>query len=375
MNLLTQFSKTATAPFVLLLSVLSFELLTAMELVEPVPDTSCLWPGVVMVVVDVWFHCLDGINQTSRDRATCALAQEGIICRSGGTGSAPPFGLIVFDKETPDLLEFVHRSSRDGFDRIMAVALNKTALTGATPWKLLQAGASDVLAWSTTKDPAAAIAARFERWQAVEEVVNSELVQSSLVGRSRAWVSVLRQVVEVARYTDASVLITGESGTGKELIARLIHTLDLRPDKHALVVLDCTTVVPELSGSEFFGHERGAYTHAVASRDGAFGLADRGSLFLDEVGDLPLNLQAELLRIVQERTYKRVGSNTWRKVDFRLICATNRNLEEERARGAFRLDLYHRLASWICKLPSLNERREDIIPLTQHFLREIQERR
>ena len=147
MNLLTQFSKTATAPFVLLLSVLSFELLTAMELVEPVPDTSCLWPGVVMVVVDVWFHCLDGINQTSRDRATCALAQEGIICRSGGTGSAPPFGLIVFDKETPDLLEFVHRSSRDGFDRIMAVALNKTALTGATPWKLLQAGASDVLAW------------------------------------------------------------------------------------------------------------------------------------------------------------------------------------------------------------------------------------
>src|SRR5262249_114270 len=153
------------------------------------------------------------------------------------------------------------------------------------------------------KNPAAAIAARFQRWQGVEDIVNSELVKGSLVGRSRAWVSMLRQVVEVARYTDASVLISGESGTGKELIARLIHTLDSRPDNRDLIVLDCTTVVPELSGSEFFGHERGAFTHAVASRDGAFGLADRGSLFLDEVGDLPLNLQAELLRIVQERTY------------------------------------------------------------------------
>ncbi len=371
MNPLSQFRKTTIPPFVLLLGLLCFEFLTAMELVEPVLNASCLWP-ILMAAMDVWFHCQDGANQISRDRATSALAQEGIICRRRGTTSDPLFGLIAFVKESPDLLEFVQRSSRGGFDRIMAVAVNNTALKGATPWKLLQAGASDVLAWNTTKNPAAAIAARFQRWQAVEEIVNSELVQSSLVGRSRAWVSVLRQVVEVASYTDASVLITGETGTGKELIARLIHTLDSRPDKQDLIVLDCTTVVPELSGSEFFGHERGAFTHAVASRDGAFGLADRGSLFLDEVGDLPLNLQAELLRIVQERTYKRVGSNTWRKVNFRLICATNRNLDEERARGAFRLDLYHRIASWTCKLPSLNERREDIIPLTQHFLREIQ---
>jgi transcriptional regulator with GAF, ATPase, and Fis domain len=325
-----------------------------------------------MAAIEVWFHCQHGINQLARESAMSALAQEGVICRCRSSSSGPSFGLIAFDKEKPDLLEFVQRSAGDISDRILAVALNKGALTGATPWKLLQAGASDVIDWNSTKNPAAAIAARFQRWQAVEDVVNSELVKSSLVGRSRAWISVLRQVVEVACYTDASVLITGESGTGKELIARLIHTLDSRPDKHALVVLDCTTVVPELSGSEFFGHERGAFTHAVTSRDGAFGLADRGSLFLDEVGDLPLNLQAELLRVVQERTYKRVGSNTWRKIDFRLICATNRNLEEEKKRGAFRLDLYHRIASWTCKLPSLNDRREDIIPLTQHFLREIQ---
>ncbi|HYT59798.1 MAG TPA: sigma-54 factor interaction domain-containing protein [Haliangiales bacterium] len=295
--------------------------------------------------MQVWFHFQDDANQLSRDHITNALAQEGIACRGCGTGSDPPFGLTIFEKESPDLLEFVQQSTRNGSDRIMVVAVDKAALAGAIPWKLMQAGASDVLAWNSSNNPAATIAARLHRWQAVEDVVNSALVKDNLVGRSRAWVSVLRQVVEVARYTDTSVLITGESGTGKELIARLIHTLDTRPKKHDLVVLDCTTVVPELSGSEFFGHERGAFTHAVASRDGAFGLADGGSLFLDEVGELPLSLQAELLRIVQERTYKRIGSNVWKSVNFRLICATNRNLEEEKARGTFRLDFYHRIAS------------------------------
>jgi transcriptional regulator with GAF, ATPase, and Fis domain len=136
-------------------------------------------------------------------------------------------------------------------------------------------------------------------------------------------------------------------------------------------VLDCTTVSPELAGSEFFGHERGAFTTAVASREGAFALADRGTLFLDEVGELSLALQAELLRVVQERVYKRVGSNTWKQLNFRLICATNRNLLEEEARGAFRRDFYYRIASWTCALPSLGERGEDILPLTRHFLRQL----
>jgi transcriptional regulator with GAF, ATPase, and Fis domain len=130
-------------------------------------------------------------------------------------------------------------------------------------------------------------------------------------------------------------------------------------------------VSPELSGSEFFGHERGAFTSAVSARDGAFSLADGGTLFLDEVGELPLTLQAELLRVVQERTYERVGSNTWKQANFRLICATNRNLLNEEARGAFRRDFYFRIAQWTCKLPSLQERREDILPLVTHFLRQL----
>jgi len=185
----------------------------------------------------------------------------------------------------------------------------------------------------------------------------------------------LRQVVEVARFTDAAILICGESGTGKELVARLIHTLDARPGKRDLVVLDCATIVPELSGSEFFGHERGAFTGAVTARDGAFALADRGTLFLDEVGDLPTGLQAELLRVVQEHTYKRVGGNVWQETDFRLVCATNRDLKELESCGRFRRDFYHRIASWTCRLPPLRERPEDILLLAGHFLRQLRDER
>lgn len=181
----------------------------------------------------------------------------------------------------------------------------------------------------------------------------------------------LPQIVEVATFNDSSILITGESGTGKELFAQLVHTLDKRANKGQLVVCDCTTIVPELSGSEFFGHKRGAFTGAIAARQGAFALADSGMLFLDEVGELTLNLQAELLRVIQERTYKRVGGNTWQKTDFRLVFATNRNLFEEQAKDRFRRDFYYRIATWTCQLPSLTERREDILLLAKHFISQL----
>jgi transcriptional regulator with GAF, ATPase, and Fis domain len=191
------------------------------------------------------------------------------------------------------------------------------------------------------------------------------------VGRSAVWREILRSIVETALFSDAPALILGESGTGKEIVARLIHQLDPRPTKGGLVVLDCSTVVPELSGSEFFGHERGAFTGAVSERDGAFALADGGTLFLDEIGELPLPLQTQLLRVVQEHTYKRVGGNTWRRTDFRLVCATNRDLLELIRRGEFRADLYYRIASFVCKLPALRERVDDIVPLAEHFLRQL----
>jgi transcriptional regulator with GAF, ATPase, and Fis domain len=195
-------------------------------------------------------------------------------------------------------------------------------------------------------------------------------VRDFLVGDSPSWQAVLRDAVEIARFTDAAVLITGESGTGKERVAQLIHELDPRPRKKRLVVLDCSTVVPSLSGSEFFGHEKGAFTGAATARQGAFELADGGTLFLDEVGELTVPLQAELLRVIQEGTFKRVGSNTWRKSAFRLVCATNRDLTAEQARGTFRNDFYYRIAGCTLHLPSLRERADDILPLFRHFFRE-----
>ena len=153
-------------------------------------------------------------------------------------------------------------------------------------------------------------------------------------------------------------------------MARLIHLLDARPDKHDLVILDCSSITSELSGSEFFGHERGAFTGASNERQGAFALANGGTLFLDEIGELPLPLQAQLLRVIQERTYKRVGGNVWHSTSFRLICATNRDLQELVRCGGFRSDLYYRIAGCICHLPPLRERLEDIVPLAEHFLRE-----
>jgi transcriptional regulator with GAF, ATPase, and Fis domain len=133
--------------------------------------------------------------------------------------------------------------------------------------------------------------------------------------------------------------------------------------------LDCTTIVSELSGSEFFGHEKGAFTNAIATREGAFALANGGTLFLDEIGELPMPLQSELLRVVQEGLFKKVGSNTWQKTDFRLVCATNRDLQTEMDGHRFRLDLFFRIAGWTCRLPSLDERREDIPLLVRHFLK------
>ena len=284
----------------------------------------------------------------------------------------PGPGIVFFDRISERLFEAVRQCAGHAGRRILLIAVSDDALSGAVIWRLLSTGASDVLALTMAPATlAAAIAERLRRWDAIERLVETPLVQDNLVGRSPAWLAVLRQVIEVAHFTTAPVLITGESGTGKELIARLIHTLDPRTDKTELVILDCTTIVPELAGSEFFGHERGAFTNAVSARDGAFALADHGSLFLDEVGELPVVLQAELLRVVQERTYKRVGGNQWKQTDFRLVCATNRDLLEEEAQGRFRRDFYYRIAAFTCKLPALCERREDILPLARKFWQQL----
>jgi DNA-binding NtrC family response regulator len=286
----------------------------------------------------VWHRFAGGGSASHRAAIVQSLTRVGVNTQPLATDDAAGPGLFFFDQLDERVCQLVRQLSRNGRERLLAVATSCRALMGEGAWRLLRSGASDVFAWDHSDNPAAEIAARFERWGSVDEVVASPVVRDNLVGKSLAWTSVLRQIVEVSSFTDAPVLITGETGTGKELVARLIHTLDARRDKRDLVILDCTTVVPELSGSEFFGHERGAFTGAVASRDGAFALADGGTLFLDEVGDLSLGLQAELLRVVQEHNYKRVGSNVWQQTDFRLVCATNRDLQQEESLGRFRRD-------------------------------------
>jgi transcriptional regulator with AAA-type ATPase domain len=303
--------------------------------------------------------------------AAGALRDAGVEVESVRGGATGP-GVIFFDAVSPELCDLVQTTSHDGGERVIAIGSEPEALGGGASWRVIGAGASDVIAWGDTRRCAEHVAARLERWHHVDELPLCAVARHGLVGDSPPWRSVLRQVIEVARFTDAPVLITGESGTGKELVARLIHVLDPRPYKSELVVVDCTTIVPTLSGSEFFGHERGSFTGAVSTRDGAFALADGGTLFLDEVGELPLPLQAELLRVVQEGTYKRVGSNTWRETAFRLVCATNRDLLEEAAEGRFRRDLYYRIAGWSFRLPALRGRSQDILLFISHFLSELQ---
>jgi transcriptional regulator with GAF, ATPase, and Fis domain len=318
----------------------------------------------------VWHHFLGQVDVSFKTETLKLLGQAGVETTELDGNLSQASGLLFFSEINQQLSDLLREVSCEGIQRVLAVALTGSILAHGSTWHLLQMGASDVFAWDHSGNPAGEVAARLDRWEAVDQLVRSSLVRDNLIGQSPVWVSVLRQVVEVARFATTSVLITGESGTGKELVARLVHTLDSRPHKRDLVVLDCTTIVPELSGSEFFGHERGAFTGAVAQRDGAFALADGGTLFLDEVAELPLPLQAQLLRVVQEHTYKRVGGNSWQRAEFRLVCATNKDLNQAVRQGEFRHDLYYRISSFVWHLPPLRERTEDIVPLVRHFLLE-----
>jgi transcriptional regulator with GAF, ATPase, and Fis domain len=279
-------------------------------------------------------------------------------------------GIIFFERFDETLRDWLRELSAGGRRRILVIGLTAASCTSDATWALLGSGASDVFAWQDASS-GESVAARLERWVEVDSIAESDVVRNLLVGRSPKWLAIRNQLVEAARFTQAPVLISGESGTGKELAARLVHALDGRPAKRDLVVLDCSTLVPSLSGSEFFGHERGAFTGAVSARDGAFALAAGGTLFLDEIGELPLDLQTQLLRAVQEHTYKRVGGNVWRHTEFRLVCATNRDLPREVSAGTFRADLYYRIAGVCCHLPPLRERIEDVPVLAEHFLREL----
>src|SRR3979411_2845115 len=200
----------------------------------------------------------------------------------------------------------------------------------------------------------------------LEDEIRSEMNFAQIVGKSPSLRRVLKQVETVAPMY-STVLIYGETGTGKEIIARAIHNLSSR-QSNAFVKLNCAAIPTGLLESELFGHEKGAFTGVVAQRVGRFELANRGTVFLDEIGEIPLEVQPKLLRVLQEREFERLGSTRTLRTDARLIAATNRDLEAMVAEQKFRSDLYYRLNVFPVRVPTLRERSEDIPLLVRHFV-------
>ncbi|TLF45681.1 sigma-54-dependent transcriptional regulator [Maribacter aurantiacus] len=190
-----------------------------------------------------------------------------------------------------------------------------------------------------------------------------------MVGESQE-ISAIKEIIEKVAPTDARVLITGSNGTGKELVAHWLHEKSSR-SKAPLIEVNCAAIPSELIESELFGHVKGAFTSAVKDRAGKFEAANKGTIFLDEIGDMSLSAQAKVLRVLQENKISRVGTDKDIKVDVRVLAATNKNLQKEIEEGKFREDLYHRLAVILIKVPSLNDRREDIPLLIEHFSQKI----
>lgn len=203
--------------------------------------------------------------------------------------------------------------------------------------------------------------------QRLHQEISTRYRFDQIIGKNKAMLQLYNLIERVAP-SQSTVLITGESGTGKELVARAIHFNSTR-SQSPFVSVNCAALPEALLESEFFGHERGAFTGAIAMRKGKFEVADTGTIFLDEIGDMPLTLQAKLLRVIQEKSFERVGGNKTIHVDVRIVAATNKDLKEEVEHGAFREDLYYRLNVIHLPLPPLRERPDDIPVLAEHFVR------
>jgi DNA-binding NtrC family response regulator len=281
-------------------------------------------------------------------------------------------GVIVFDRVSADVLDLVRGSSRDG-GRILAVGTSPEAVADTGPWPLLDAGASDVVVRMDDAGLADQVSARLTRWGEVEGLIHSAEVQDALAGRTLAWISLLREIVEVARFSDASVLLIGESGTGKDAVARLIHELDARPLKDEFVTIDCRSFVGTRHGEDLAGQHPGAFEDADALISGDIGLEtlgvrEAGTIFLDEVGDLPPTLRGSLLRNIEQRNRRPVNGTGRPISNLRLICSTS---EEPSGRGSDTADDFWERITTRFRLPPLREHRDDIPTIAEHLLRRL----
>jgi DNA-binding NtrC family response regulator len=315
------------------------------------------------------------------------LRKEGYVVEVVETGGAAceKFGAQTYDLVITDL---ALGAGPNGLDVLRAAK----AARAETPVVLITAHGSEKLAVEAMKSGAEDYVAKpfdndeirvvtrraLERTRLVREHslllqrVERELGQGAIVGSGPGMQRVFETIHKVAD-TDLSVLVRGESGTGKELVAQALHQRGARSQR-PLVAVNCAAISPELVESELFGHERGAFTGANARRIGRFEAADGGSIFLDEIGDMPLPTQAKVLRVLEERRFERVGGNQTVEVDVRVVAATHRDLETEVRRGTFRNDLYYRLKVVEITLPPLRDRLADLPSLVEHFLTRVAER-
>jgi DNA-binding NtrC family response regulator len=299
-------------------------------------------------------------------------AEDGQLALDRALAERPDLVLVDLKMPKMDGLS-VLRTLKEHYPDLLIVMMTAHGST-ATAVEAMKAGAHDYLMKPFDIEELLITVAKAFEVESLREQVDYlkgevQRVGWQLVGNSDAMKAV-KHLVERVALTPATVLIQGESGTGKELVAHAIHTLSPRVNG-PLIRVNCAALTETLLESELFGHEKGAFTGAHARKTGRFELADGGTLFLDEIGELSFNVQAKLLRVLQERTLERVGGEKTIKVDVRIITATNRDLLKEAQEGRFREDLYYRLNVFPISVPPLRERREDIPYLADHFLKKL----
>jgi transcriptional regulator with GAF, ATPase, and Fis domain len=298
--------------------------------------------------------------EAGRDRESYALyGIKSVVIVPLSVGGGPIFGLLTFSvlREERDWPETIVR----GFQLVAQVFANALARKRAEEQLKKHVGEIEELKQ------------RLERENIfLREEVRLLVEHTNIVGQSAAIKKVLSQAEQVAQ-TDSTVLLLGETGTGKELLARAIHSMSLRKDR-PLITVNCASLPPTLIESELFGRERGAYTGALTKMIGRFEIADGSTIFLDEIGEVPLDLQSKLLRVIEDGTFERIGSTKPLHVNVRIIAATNRDIEQEVKDGNFRRDLYYRLNVFPIVIPPLRERPEDIPLLVRAVVKEFQKR-
>jgi len=323
------------------------------------------------------FRSLAAASASSEDADQAAKIEEQILRLFGDLagGEGDVSGFVLLAKGEPELCALAKERGAD--EKLAERACREGAVEGAAP--LFVHGAieglivanlpSQMLSALATLGSAALESVREIETLQVRNALLEERVESGILGTSPA-IQRLLQMVDRLAPLDTTVLVLGESGTGKELVAKALHAKS--PRRQApFVAINCAALTPSLLESELFGHEKGAFTDAAAQKKGKLEIADGGTVFLDEVGELAAELQAKLLRVLQQREFERVGGTKTLRLDVRLIAATNRDLGGEVRRGAFREDLYHRLNVVAVRTPPLRDRREDVPLLARHFVARV----